>query len=78
MCGIFGFYSKKNIFTENFYKHIITRGPDEQRFVKDKNFSFGATILSIRDIKNGSQPFFFKEYKLYVTLNGEIYNYNNL
>lgn len=78
MCGIFGFYSKKNIFTENFYKHIITRGPDEQRFVKDKNFSFGATRLSIRDIKNGSQPFFFKEYKLYVTLNGEIYNYKYL
>ena len=43
MCGIFGFYSKKNISTENFYEHIIARGPDEQRFIKEKNFSFGAT-----------------------------------
>ena len=37
MCGIFGFI-QKNISTENFYEHIIARGPDEQRFIKEKIF----------------------------------------
>ena len=72
------FLFKKKTFRLKIFMSTLARGPDEQRFIKEKNFSFGATRLSIRDIKNGSQPFFFNEYKLYASLNGEIYNYEYL
>ena len=78
MCGIFGFYSKKKISAKNFTRYLIRRGPDEQKTFKYKNFTFGATRLSIRDKQKGSQPFFFQKYNIYASLNGEIYNYKYL
>ena len=34
--------------------------------------------MSIRDLKNGSQPFYYKQGNIYASLNGEIYNYAEL
>ena len=78
MCGIFGYVSNKDIDTDLFIKPIEKRGPDEKKIFSNKNFKIGATRLSIRDLNNGSQPFFFKEFGIYTALNGEIYNYDFL
>ena len=78
MCGIFGFLSNKNINIEKFINPIERRGPDEKKYFSVNDFKIGATRLSIRDLENGSQPFFFEQYGTYVALNGEIYNYEYL
>lgn len=78
MCGIFGYHSSKNIKSSDLFKYLNKRGPDEKKVFKNKNFTFGATRLSIRDLKNGSQPFYFKKGDIYAALNGEIYNYLEL
>lgn len=75
MCGIFGSYTKKNYSLDKFISFLNVRGPDEKKIVKAKNFIFGATRLSIRDLNRGSQPFYSSKYRLYWSLNGEIYNY---
>ena len=78
MCGIFGYYTSKNIKSSEFLRYLKKRGPDEKKVLKKKKFTFGATRLSIRDLKNGSQPFYYKQGNIYASLNGEIYNYAEL
>ena len=74
MCGIAGFNFK--VKKDYILKKLYHRGPDEDGFFEDKNFSFFHTRLSIQDIKKGHQPFFYKNYM--IVFNGEIYNHLEL
>ena len=62
MCGILVY--KSNSFDKKTFdsfklslKDLNSRGPDETKFFKKKNFLLGFTRLSINNIKNGSQPY---------------------
>lgn len=83
MCGIIGttdiLMSSQKF--ENSFKYIFKRGPDNQSYVKEENFIFGHTRLSIVDLDDRSnQPFYYQcNYrKLTIVFNGEIYNFLEL
>jgi asparagine synthase (glutamine-hydrolysing) len=58
MCGIAGFNFKVD---KNYiYSKLYHRGPDEKGEFSDNSFSLFHTRLSIQDISNGHQPFFYK------------------
>ena len=77
MCGFTGWY-KENQNKKN--KKIIKkmtntlkyRGPDQKGYFIDKNILLGHRRLSIIDLKNGRQPYTYKNYT--IVYNGEIYN----
>lgn len=84
MCGISGIidYSnnqntKENILKMN--KELIHRGPDQQGTHTDINFSLGHVRLSIVDLsEKGKQPMSDKSESIWITYNGEIYNYQEI
>lgn len=82
MCGISIAISKKNnIVVESIIKPmndiISHRGPDDEGFYYGNNFAFGHRRLSILDLSiAGHQPFQWKN--LWITYNGEVYNYVEL
>jgi len=71
MCGIIG--ANFNFFYDN---SLIHRGADDYGEYKDEFVSLFHNRLSILDLYNAKQPFFYKEYVL--IYNGEIYNYLEL
>ena len=74
MCGIAGFNFKVD---KNYiYSKLHHRGPDEKGEFSDNFFSLFHTRLSIQDISNGHQPFFYKNFV--IIFNGEIYNHLEL
>jgi asparagine synthase (glutamine-hydrolysing) len=79
MCGIIGFIKtkqSKQINIENVLTSIYHRGPDEQNYYEDDNVVLGHTRLSIVDIKDGHQPYRYKN--LVIVFNGEIYNHKTI
>ena len=84
MCGIAGYFGKKILPKNLFYKaakHLQLRGPDNTSFYFDhskKNFTgLIHTRLSIIDLKKRSnQPFHYRDNVM--IYNGEIYNYKEL
>ncbi len=78
MCGICGFTGKDNTFLPSMVKHIRRRGPDSEGNFSKNNIHLAATRLSIRDLKNGNQPFVHEDINFVTVFNGEIYNYNYL
>jgi asparagine synthase (glutamine-hydrolysing) len=78
MCGIYGYYGFDQIDNKKIVNFLYKRGPDEHKKFNIDKITIGATRLAIRDVTNGSQPFFNKEFNLYSSLNGEIYNYSSL
>ncbi len=77
MCGFTGWYKqnheKKNIkIIKQMTKTLKYRGPDQKGFYIDKNILLGHRRLSIIDLKNGKQPYTYKEYT--IVYNGELYN----
>jgi asparagine synthase (glutamine-hydrolysing) len=74
MCAIAGFnFSVDSKFILDSLYH---RGPDEQSEWSDKFITLFHTRLSIQDISNGHQPFFYQNYV--IIFNGEIYNHLEL
>jgi len=78
MCGIY--ITNKKIEKEEFITNlnrIHYRGPDNLGYTKIGNFHIGHLRLSIVDLDDRSnQPFVYKS--LYLTFNGEIYNYKEI
>ena len=74
MCGIAGFNFRVD--RDFVFKALYHRGPDEKGYFEDEFFSFFHTRLSIQDISEGHQPFFYKNYL--IIFNGEIYNHLEL
>ena len=85
MCGINGYISKSLIGNEKI-NNIMHRGPDDRNLMtfekKDYKILLSFFRLSIIDIKNGMQPFIYKNEKInrevYLLCNGEIYNYKKI
>lgn len=79
MCGIFGIFG-------NIDKQLIMkmsevlkhRGPDDLGFHFDHKIALGNTRLSIIDIKGGHQPIHNENSTIWITYNGEIYNFQQL
>jgi asparagine synthase (glutamine-hydrolysing) len=84
MCGIAGFYqlnTQSGIDREllgrmvNIIRH---RGPDEFGAYFDDRCALGQARLSIIDLSTGSQPLSNEDGTLWITFNGEIFNYVEL
>ena len=80
MCGITGFISVKGVQESDIDRmnHTIRhRGPDDSGiFINNKKtVGFGHRRLSIIDLGSGHQPMSNEDDTLWITFNGEIYNY---
>lgn len=84
MCGICGQYNylsnepvdKRNI--KKMTTTLVHRGPDDEGFYYSGNLGLGFRRLSIIDLNKGHQPMSNPERKIWVVLNGEIYNFLEL
>ncbi|MBN1626488.1 MAG: asparagine synthase (glutamine-hydrolyzing) [Deltaproteobacteria bacterium] len=54
------------------------RGPDSSGYYRDDRAALGHTRLSIIDLETGSQPLSNEDGTLWITFNGEIFNYIEL
>lgn len=57
---------------------LAHRGPDDSGLYLDKFIGLGHRRLSIIDIRNGKQPMSNEDGTIWLTYNGEIYNYREL
>lgn len=85
MCGICGIYnsnSKKRIeevFLKKMTRILSHRGPDDEGFYIKENIGLGNRRLSIIDLSlAGHQPMTNEDGTLWITYNGEIYNFVEL
>jgi asparagine synthase (glutamine-hydrolysing) len=82
MCGITGIIRKQEPIFEEEIKSLVSnikhRGPNGTGYYFKDNFAIGHSRLSIIDLKGGAQPMFSKDRKIFLTFNGEIYNYREL
>lgn len=80
MCGITGFvgFNDKNLI-KRMTQVISHRGPDDHGYFSDKNIELGNRRLSIIDLsKNGRMPMCNENEDIWITYNGEIYNFQEL
>ncbi len=83
MCGIVGFYSKDNQYTN---EHLLAmndviahRGPDASGYFNDKHCYLGHRRLSIIDTsESANQPFYSHCNRYVMVYNGEVYNFKEL
>lgn len=54
------------------------RGPDSSGYYRDRRIALGHTRLSIIDLEGGSQPLCNEDGSLWISYNGELYNYIEL
>lgn len=84
MCGIFGKLYFKNHKQErplllSCLDTLTHRGPDDRGFYEDGNIFLGSRRLSIIDRSSrGHMPMANEDKTLWITFNGEIYNYREL
>lgn len=83
MCGIAGFYSKKNKeealdILSRMLSLIKYRGPDESGAYFSPEVCLGSVRLSIIDLTTGQMPISNEDNSLWIVFNGEIFNYIEL
>ena len=83
MCGICGMFNRRggDADPELLWRMIGAlrhRGPDDKRIHVDRQVGLGHARLSIIDIAGGSQPMQLAGHPLWITFNGEIFNYVEL
>ena len=84
MCGIVGkvfFDPLKKVeisHLKEMTNTIVHRGPDDEGYFINNNVGMGFRRLSIIDLKLGHQPLTNLDKTLWITFNGEIYNYQEL
>ncbi|MBI4846721.1 MAG: asparagine synthase (glutamine-hydrolyzing) [Candidatus Omnitrophica bacterium] len=83
MCGICGIVNfngqaadKKLI--ELMSEKLAHRGPDDSGYYLEKNVGLGHRRLSIIDLETGKQPIHNEARKIWLIINGEIYNFIEL
>ncbi len=84
MCGIAGMVTKdwladgeRNLL-KRMTRALYHRGPDGEGYYFDQNAGLGHRRLSIIDLDAGKQPMCNEDESVWVTFNGEIYNYLDL
>ena len=84
MCGIAGFYGTPDtsvprpLILQRMMGAISHRGPDGHGVFDDDRAALGHARLSIIDLKTGAQPMPNGDRTIWVTFNGEIFNYVEL
>jgi asparagine synthase (glutamine-hydrolysing) len=83
MCGIAGIVSLEGTPPEHFMlarmcERLTHRGPDGEGFVVRGRGALGQRRLSIIDLPGGRQPMSNEDGTVWVTFNGEIYNFREL
>jgi len=84
MCGICGIINLNKDRPPD--KHLLIkmmgrlhhRGPDSSGYYRDDRAALGHTRLAIIDLETGSQPLSNEDETLWITFNGEIFNYIEL
>jgi asparagine synthase (glutamine-hydrolysing) len=84
MCGIAGFYGRPNAgvparaLARRMIGAISYRGPDAQGFFVGDEIALGHARLSILDLASGQQPMVNADKSVWISFNGEIFNYVEL
>jgi asparagine synthase (glutamine-hydrolysing) len=81
ICGIFEFDEQREISRELVHRMtqtIVHRGPDDEGIFVGAGIGLGFRRLSIIDVAGGHQPLSNEDGRVWVMLNGEIYNYVEL
>ena len=79
MCGINGFNWKDATLMGDMNRATKHRGPDDEGFYIDNMISLGHSRLSIIDLsEKGHQPMSNEDETIWITYNGEIYNFQEL
>ena len=81
MCGICGIISPQGVteaVVQSMTETLNHRGPDEKGVFADSTVGLGHRRLSIIDLKSGQQPMANTQKTVWITYNGEIYNYKEL
>jgi asparagine synthase (glutamine-hydrolysing) len=84
MCGIAGYVGAERngppvrATIEAMCQTMIHRGPDDQGIYVDESIALGMRRLSIIDLSTGHQPISNETKRVWVVLNGEIYNYREI
>lgn len=82
MCGICGFVSASAVpdqaLIERMIGRIAHRGPDGSGWFRDSEAALGHARLAIIDPAGGAQPLSNEDGSVWITFNGEIFNYKEL
>lgn len=84
MCGIFGIVNiadgtqPERALLEQMGHVIFHRGPDDKGFYLGQGIGLGMRRLSIIDVSGGHQPIANEDETIWLVLNGEIYNFQEL
>ncbi|MFC1975125.1 asparagine synthase (glutamine-hydrolyzing), partial [Chloroflexota bacterium] len=79
MCGINGFTWQDGALIQAMNDVTKYRGPDDRGIYVDENISLGHTRLSIIDLSSdGHQPMSNEDDTIWITYNGEIYNFQEI
>lgn len=83
MCGIAGIISQdstalRTLALDRMVETLCHRGPDERGLHIEGSAALGHTRLSIIDLAGGQQPMQIHNGRLWITFNGEIFNYIEL
>jgi len=81
ICGVFNFESRAPTDRESLERAaraMAHRGPDDEGFHIDGELGLGNRRLSIIDLPGGHQPLSNEDQTIWITFNGEIYNYREL
>lgn len=86
MCGIIGQYNYRNNHSiderlcKKMLKEVVHRGPDDEGLYIDERarIALGHRRLSIIDLGTGHQPMCNEDESVWISFNGEIYNFEHL
>jgi asparagine synthase (glutamine-hydrolysing) len=79
MCGINGYNWSDKTLIEEMNRVTENRGPDDRGIYIDGSITLGHTRLSIIDLSsNGHQPMSNETGTIWITYNGEVYNFQDL
>jgi asparagine synthase (glutamine-hydrolysing) len=81
ICGIFNFGTLGPVSRDRLKRAtdaMVHRGPDDEGFYTDGELGLGNRRLSIIDLPGGHQPLCNEDETVWITFNGEIYNYRDL
>ena len=81
ICGVFNFGTGEPadpVALKRATDAMAHRGPDDEGFYLDGPVGLGNRRLSIIDLPGGHQPIANEDESVWITFNGEIYNYRDL
>lgn len=87
MCGFAGFLSRpgrerppveRAAILRAMSRQLARRGPDDETLFDDGALAFAFRRLAIVDVDGGRQPIWNEDGRLFVAVNGEIYNHRDL